>query len=375
MIDSRSADKLISTTLHLLLRLRRIKSTIHVAVRTVITSALLIVGLISCSDSPGGGGIGGTGKTDILIGQGLVSGTIDSAGGINGIIYDTSNATVTVDGNNGDIAALKTGMYVSARVDHDRLVAQSITYQPNVRGPIQSIDADGSTIQVLNNEISISLTTEFDDTSATELAVGSVVEVSGTRTANNQIVADYVAQRIEQSEFFTVGTVAEQSSDPNVAQISGIGIDLSQVIIDSGMTAQQFATTFLTAGTQLRAAFAPAIQASAGEPLVASSLTVLETNEYRPGESIQIAGAAIHIQPNSIVVNGKLITVDAETTGFTLLGEQLDSFTIMENESVVVNGLTLIEGSEINQGDTDSDGDTSASLQIYAISIVFLDRL
>ncbi len=343
---------------------------IHSVTRGLLPGLLCLLLASGCSDAPGGGGIGGTGKTDLLYGEGIVIGAIDSQGGINGRIYDTAGASITLDGNSGDSTALKTGMSVSARVNHDALKAQSVNYQPLVTGPVQSIDNTSNTITVLDNTIMLSMDTELDNLTTEILSPGMIVEVSGTRSTDDTIVASYLAYQPQSSEFFTVGTVDVVDTDSSSTVLSSVAIDLQDFADNSGITQTEL-SQILVPGATIRAEIDPASLLDAKKPISARGLRAANSISFESGESLQVSGPVTRVTPDSITVNGLRLTVDEETLGFTLPGDELESFQVRLNENVTVTGITLTDSSP---GGANASTAPVSYGSTYAITIILLDR-
>jgi hypothetical protein len=175
------------------------------------TIAALLVGMtfVSCGGGSGtqtaGGGIGGTG---------ISVGTITGFGSVfvNGVEFDTSDAFITVDGTPASESDLGIGMVVAVEgtFNKDGLTgkADRITYEPLVRGPVDSIDLDEESLVVLGRTVSTSDDTVFEGCNSEvceleTLAEGNIVEVSGFLSSDGIIRAT----RIEfKSSVFIPGT-------------------------------------------------------------------------------------------------------------------------------------------------------------------------
>ena len=156
-----------------------------------------------------GGGIGGTGVTS--------SGTIDGFGSIfvNGVEFETDSASITVDGDNGTEADLGLGMVVLVigTVNDDGVTgrAEQVVFDDEVEGPISAIatstDGETRTLTVLGNTILIERAgTVVDGASFDSLAVDDVIEASGFRDENGQLLATRVEKK---SEFVPGSTEVE----------------------------------------------------------------------------------------------------------------------------------------------------------------------
>jgi hypothetical protein len=162
------------------MRIHKIKLFIPVLV------ILAGLGVVACGggggDSFAGGGIGGTGVT--------ASGAITGFGSIklNGLVFDTSNATRIVDGEPAaDDSALAVGMVVTVTgtlgTDGVNGTADRIEYDDAVQGPIQGpvvVIDQTKTFSVMGIQVSVNrISTVFENTDYASLLAGDLVELSG----------------------------------------------------------------------------------------------------------------------------------------------------------------------------------------------------
>jgi len=152
----------------------------------------LLLGLSTCGggeDSQlAGGGIGGTGMS---------IGPISGFGSIfvNGIQYDTTEATIVVNDQHVDETHLQLGMVVRIEGDlaEDSGTAHRIEFNSNVKGPIEQIDTDNNRLSVLGQSIFVDNITQFKGFNALdELNINDHVEVSGLSDADGTIVATWI---------------------------------------------------------------------------------------------------------------------------------------------------------------------------------------
>ena len=131
----------------------------------LITSTLLASILVACGGGGGGGGGGSTPPPDnnnpptAGIGRtGIAMGPIANFGSIivNGVRYDTNSATFTVNDAPGTQADLKVGqvVVVSGTIDNNGTTgtAETVFFDDNVKGPVQSIDSAASQMVVLGHQ-------------------------------------------------------------------------------------------------------------------------------------------------------------------------------------------------------------------------------
>ena len=190
-------------------------SVIKILAPWFLLLAVTACGTMSQSDGNNdlaGGGIGGTGVS---------VGKITNAGGtsvdVNGVAFDTTNATVTVDGAAGDQNNLKVGMIVKVdgtfNPDGTTGVAANIEFKDILEGPVDIVDPASNTIVVLGQTVIVDGTTYFDyffdlDVNGVvdltefmnDIVAGNVVEVSGFVDTNGIIHASYISLKYETFE-------------------------------------------------------------------------------------------------------------------------------------------------------------------------------
>ena len=99
----------------------------------------------------------------------MSSGTITGFGSIfvNGVEWQTSGATITVDDNPGTESELKVGQVVTVRGTLNAAgtngTADSVEFDNSVEGPIASIDLATGSFVVLGQTVLVSADTGFDD--------------------------------------------------------------------------------------------------------------------------------------------------------------------------------------------------------------------
>lgn len=125
---------------------------------------------------------------------------------VNGVRYDTSNTTFTIDGNAGTQADLKVGQVVVIKSETDgsgNAVASSVDYEEILEGPVSSVDVSARSFTILGQTILIDNSTSFDDdispSSIDGLQLGDILEISGQFNSSNEIVATRVEKSDDQS--------------------------------------------------------------------------------------------------------------------------------------------------------------------------------
>jgi len=141
-----------------------------------------LTGCISgTSDQYAEGGIGGTGISD---------GSVSGFGSVfvNGVEFETTAATILIDGQSSNETALNIGQYVTVEGQFNPPIAERITYVETLKGQVDSINP----LRVMGQTILIDNDTVFSNlTDVALLAPGDEVEISGPRQSNGDIVAGY----------------------------------------------------------------------------------------------------------------------------------------------------------------------------------------
>ena len=108
----------------------------------------------ACSDSPGGGGIDGTGKMEPIQGSGFVIGQVESVDTIviEGQEYQAEQPEVLVNGKTGELIDIRVGMSVTAEVNKEQLTISKIEYQSAVAGPIELVRNEEDSLVILGRK-------------------------------------------------------------------------------------------------------------------------------------------------------------------------------------------------------------------------------
>jgi len=137
---------------------------------------------------------------------------------VNGVRYDTSSSSFTIDGQPGTEDEIEVGDVVLVQgtiaTSGTTGTATSVRFDDNVEGPIEpgSIDTVTSTLVVLGQTVRIDADTSFDDSisppSLAGLSEGDVIEVSGFVAANGDIRATRIEPKAPGGELEITGIVA-----------------------------------------------------------------------------------------------------------------------------------------------------------------------
>lgn len=184
------------------------------------------------STPPPSGGIGR---------NGVAVGPISNFGSVivNGVTYNTDNASFTINGAPGTQADLRVGdmVAVAGVIDENGTTgtATTVNFDDLVTGPIDSIDIANSTLVVLGQIVLITAETSFDDdfspASIDGLTVGQVIEVSGQFNSDGEIIATSIDDD-DNGEFEATGTVVNLDDTNFTFEIGGLVVDYATATLD-----------------------------------------------------------------------------------------------------------------------------------------------
>lgn len=207
-------------------------------VRKFTFTCLLAIMTASCGGGGGGGvasgGIGGTG---------ISSGTVTGFGSIfvNGVEFDTTGATITIEDQPGSENQLVVGQVVTVRgtfnADGITGTATSVVFRDNVEGPVDSINLANNTLVVLGQTVRVDASTSFDNDinpqSLAGLNPGDFVEVSGFVKANGGIVATRIELKAPGGELEVKGLVSGLDTLSSLFNINALTVDFSGAVLEN----------------------------------------------------------------------------------------------------------------------------------------------
>jgi len=286
---------------------------------TILWIFFVLLLLVACSNS--GGGVGGSGIIN--------RGTISDFGSIvvNGTEFDTSEATVIVDGQAfgvGDavvLANLDVGRIVTVigtKGDaEEEAIAERVFYSDEVSGPVISVtttDPGTMELAVMGQTVVINALTQFKTIDFDTIATNDVVEVSGYYDDMGTIWATFVDKIGE----FTPGLVYE---------VKGF--------IQSLSTVQE---TFLINGLLVDYSDPGVIMP--GVPLDDGLLVEAEGIVDHTG--LNMFAQSISIQDDISEKNAD----EVEVTGFVTAVVSTDEFTVGTQDVIVEAGAEFVDGTQ-----------------------------
>jgi hypothetical protein len=306
-------------------------------------------GLVACGGGGGDNvaGIGGTGIT--------ASGTITGFGSIfvNGIEFETTGASISVDDAPANESDLKLGMVVKVQgvVDANGLVgvASSVLFDDEVQGPLTLSNPQPASLDGLAKEMMVMgitviadrTTTTYENTSFDTLVDGDVIEVSGYFDAAGVLQAT----RIEEKAGVTVEVkgVASYSGgtqftlDIDADSLSDFTVNTGVVSIPSGLDGSyvevEGTLNILPAtidATRIELEDEDLFEQNSG---AVSLEGIISEYDFLNDTAFRVAGVAVSVDYGSVVLeptnlvlaNGMEVEVEGNYVGATLIAENIEN--------------------------------------------------
>jgi len=233
---------------------------------------------------------------------------------VNGVHYDVSRASVTIDGAAAASADLQLGQIVTVVGERDANgatgTADTVLFRTNVRGKVESVDLGAGELVVLRQRVVAGTGTVLDaGTAPAELASihpGDVVAVSGLVGAGGSIAATRIGLS-RRTDDAILGTVSNLDTARSRFQIGTLVVDYSAAQVIEGFPAGAPAN-----GDRV------AVQGSAvgvSGTLLAREIERSQPVAPQPGGEAEVEGLITRfVSPLDFDVSGRAITTTSTTT-------------------------------------------------------------
>jgi len=195
----------------------------------------LSLAIVAC----GGGYSGGTtpaqnfGPTATTVAVGTITGF--GSVHLNGLKFETTSATIKIDGASGVQDDLHVGEVIEVKGHHDAAsgkdIADEIEFHANIKGPVGAVDAAAGTLVVLGQSVTVSADTSFDDSitpaSLAGIQVGDILEISGMPAADGTLHATRIEKEPAGTTFQVIGTAASTDATAKTLKINALVVDFS----------------------------------------------------------------------------------------------------------------------------------------------------
>lgn len=203
----------------------------------MMTSLLRKIAILSAvgflTSSCGGGGGGGDVAGGGLSGTGISSGAITNFGSIfvNGVEFETSGASISLDDTAVSENDLKIGMVVKVQGTFNTTSGSALTVAAEdvVKGPVQSVAGDGLSLVVLGQTVLVNNTTAIDNSIPgqliTNLKPNDLVEVHGFVKDKGIISATFIELKTAFAQFHVKGFAENVNTGARTFTIGALAID------------------------------------------------------------------------------------------------------------------------------------------------------
>ena len=323
----------------------------------LVTIFIVFNFLVGCGGGGGGGGSDSTdggGSNPPASATNVSQGQIEGFGSVfvNGVEWETDSVEIEIEGSPGfSESDLQIGMLVKVEGNLDASgttgTATTINFDDNLEGPISSItpSSTGSvkTLLVMGQTVIVENgVTFFDDTppySFAAMAVGDVIEVSGSTNFDGSIQATFIEKKADDLATFLAtddleiqGIVAGLAG--NTFQINALTIDFSTATVRDGTLANGVLVEVkgnALAGNTLTATDVEIKPAGLGvddideaevEGFVANLNTTAQTFEVN-GQLVNYATAAFIGGPETDLLNGTKVEAEGPIVAGVLQAEKV----------------------------------------------------
>ena len=306
-------------------------------------TTLLCITLLSCdtSDPGSGGGIGGTGIQPIVA-TGATQGSISEFGSIvvNGVRFNTDNATFFVNDDSITQSELRIGMNVLAAVDFSSREAVRVNYVPSLIGPVESVDLADKSFQSLGQTIRLGAGTSFSNISLSEISPGMVMEVSGLRNATGVIFATFIRPALDVTRFQLVGAILSELGNTQQFSLNGLLVNIREADLS------QISTDELTFGSKVYVTADASAYDSTQTLLAVNSVRVALEPMVTAGERVEYEGiVSTFTSPAEFNVYWQPVTTTDQTRVEFQDGTLGDLSMIMLNTRLEVEAIIHADGS------------------------------
>jgi len=316
---------------------------------TLLGIATLLV--VACSSDEEIAGIDGGGARNPVTAQGPIEGFGSII--VNDVHYELSNAQIQVNGRLVSESELALGQLVtvvgSAEQAGSNAVADSVVFESNVHGPVDSLDAMSARLVVMGQAVGTDSSTVFELGSAApefaSLTEDQVLSVSGFVSADGSIQATRIERLANEDDLRVIGQVAGLDTVSLRFEINGLTISYSSVLLLEG-----FPSGELELGDEVL------VEASGFDQngwLLAREIRLREPGSAgQAGEEAEVEGLITRFSsPLDFDVSGLAITTSASTRyeGGSEADLQLNVKVEVEG-TVDVSGVILASKIEVKDG-------------------------
>ena len=346
---------------------------------SIISSAILctltVTGLVSCGSS----GSDSTTSASTTSTSGVITGF--GSVYINGVEYETDNASVTIDGSQsaetdlgvGDVCVLQG----SVNADGVTGTATAVICTDELEGyvlDVSSLTNGIGTMNVMGQTVTITADTVFDsDTKASiaDLVANDIVEVHGYSDGTGNILATGIETKNAATDIEVKGLISNLNSNLMTFNLGSLLVDYSSA---ADVAANLADDLYVEVKTQ---------DPLSGLTLIASKVEIEEDGSLdidgEEGEDLEVQGVVSNITATSFDFNGTTVLFASLETGDDFDVESLVEGMIITVEGYIdANGNFVVEEiEEDHASENEAEGlvtgttDTTITISVNSVDMTF----
>ena len=346
---------------------------------SIISSAILctltVTGLVSCGSS----GSDSTTSASTTSTSGVITGF--GSVYINGVEYETDNASVTIDGSQsaetdlgvGDVCVLQG----SVNTDGVTGTATAVICSDELEGyvlDVSSLTNGIGTMNVMGQTVTITADTVFDsDTKASiaDLVANDIVEVHGYPDGTGNILATRIETKNAATDIEVKGLISNLNSNLMTFNLGSLLVDYSSA---ADVAANLADDLYVEVKTQ---------DPLSGLTLIASKVEIEEDGSLdidgEEGEDLEVQGVVSNITATSFDFNGTTVLFASLETGDDFDVESLIEGMIITVEGYIdANGNFVVEEiEEDHASENEAEGlvtgttDTTITVSVNSVDMTF----
>lgn len=313
----------------------------------IITAFLVFAG---CSGGGGGGGDSSSGSSGSLSSTGTITGF--GSVFVNGVRFDTSNATIIRNELQTTENELNLGMLVTVQSNSSNNTASSVSFEEDVKGPVDANNNSG-TLSVMGQTVITNAQTVFDNGGLASLTVGTIAEVSGFRNANDDIVATFVENKgagVNVNTYEVIGIARNVNTAAMTFQIDDLAVNYSAADVNDLVNGMPSEGQLVEVKDANKAYVANSFMLSATKV----ELQAPFGGGANPGARVEIESMVTQvISPNMFVIGGLTVVTNANTRFLFGTADQIQVGTRLEVEGTINSSGTLV-ASKVKFEDNDA---------------------
>ena len=351
---------------------------------TLFKKTALLASIALFTACSGGGDTAGTSTT----GTSSTSGVITGFGSvyINGVEYETDNASITIDGSQstetdlgvGDVCALQG----SVNVDGVTGTASAIICTDELEGyvlDVSSLTNGIGTMNVMGQIVTVTTDTVFDsDTKASiaDLITNDIVEVHGYPDGTGNIFATRIETKNAATDIEVKGLIINLDSIVMTFKLGSLLVDYS--------SATEVASNLIDGlYVEVKTETALSGDLATGFTLIASKVEIEEDGDLDvdgdEGEDFEVQGVVSNITETSFDFNGTTVLFDSlETDDDFNLDSLVDGMIITVEGYIDANGNFVVEEiEEDHASENETEGfvtavtDTTITISVNNVDMTF----